>query len=211
MRVFLLILALGLVACVPPTPQAIYAPYLEPHRWMYATRTSGPGRDEYRDHILVESEPLSDHRTLLKIHIAPNQNDPRVGARQRYVLDWSSTPPRLESLETQGGAASFEPGFLLPNFQNAQGQTVARYARGHGFLAGRSLSLTWKYAPIARELVATPAGFFFASGVDLEFRSNLRITDATMRLEFGAGIGLVRAEWRTVYATRTVFTLESFR
>lgn len=178
---------------------------------MYATRTSGPGREEYQDHVLIESEPLSDRRTLLKIHIAPNENDPRVGARQRYVLDFNSIPPRLASLETEGGAASFEPGFLLPDFQPARGRAVASYASGHGFLAGRKLGLSWKYAPIARELVFTSAGFFFAPGVDLEFHTALKITDATMRLVFGAGVGLVRAEWRTVYATHTVFTLESFK
>jgi hypothetical protein len=210
-RVFLLILALGLVACVPPTPQAIYAPYLEPHRWMYATRTSGPGRDEYRDHILVESEPLLDHRSLVKIHIAPNPNDPRVGARQKYVLDLSQMPPRLESLETEGGAARFDPGFLLPALEAAEGRAVARYAADHGFLKGRVMNLSWKYAPIAGSLVSTPAGNFFVSGVDMEFRTSLKLTNANMRLEFAGGVGLVYAEWKTIYGTSTVFTLESFQ
>ena len=204
-------IALGLAACAAPTPESVYTPYAGAHRWMYATQTSGPGREDYRDHILVESEPLSDRRTLLKIHIAPNPNDPRVGARQKYVLDLSSTPPRLESLETEGGAARFDPGFLLPALEAARGQATAHYAADRGFLKGRNLNLSWKYAPIPRELMVTPAGWFFASGVDLEFHTALKITDATMRLSFASGVGLVRAEWRTVYATRTVFTLESFQ
>lgn len=178
---------------------------------MYATQTSGPGRDDYRDHVLVESEPLSDRRALLNIHIAPNPDNPLVGARQQYVLNFSSLPPKLESLRTEGGAARFDPGFVLPALEAAQGQATAHYAADHGFLRGRDLNLTWKYAPIPRALMFTPAGMFFASGVDLEFHTALKITDATMRFGFAPGVGLVRAEWRTVYATRTVFTLESFR
>jgi hypothetical protein len=210
-RAFLPILGLVLVACAPPTPQAIYAPYLQAHQWMYATRTTGPGRDEYRDHILVESQPLVNGRSLFKIHIAPNPNDPRVGARQKYVLDLSSTPPRLESLETEGGTAKFDPGFLLPALEAAQGKSVARYAADHGFLKGRAMNLSWKYAPIAAGLVSTPAGNFFASGVDMEFRTSLKLTDANMRLEFAGGVGLVYAEWKTNYGTSTSFTLESFK
>jgi hypothetical protein len=202
---------LALAACAPPTPQAIYAPYLESHRWMYATRTTGPGREEYRDHILVESQPLSNRRSLFKIHIAPNPNDPRVGARQKYVLDLSKTPPRLESLETEGGTARFDPGFFLPALEVAEGKAVAQYAADHGFLRGRAMNLSWKYAPFAGGLVSTPAGNFFVSGVDMEFRTSLKLTDANMRLEFAAGAGLVYAEWKTNYGTSTSFTLESFK
>jgi hypothetical protein len=207
----LLFVLLLLTACATPTPslEALYAPLHEAHAWSYHVKREGLGAT-YEDSITLETQPQPDGSSLLKVHLLPNTNDPKVGARHTYRLDFSSLPPKIQSLETEAGKGRFEPGLPFPNFRESRGKGSARYASGRGQLAGRAFQVNWHYAPIAGETTQTPLGAIPTVRTDLELRSSYHLTDCNLRLEFAPKYGLVRAEWATIYGTRTVFTLESF-
>jgi hypothetical protein len=199
-----------LTACSPvPSLEALYAPLREAHTWSYHVKREGLGAT-YEDSISLETQPQADGSSLLKVHLLPNANDAKVGARHTYRLDFSSLPPKLTALKTEAGQGRFEPGLPFPDFLESRGQGAARYANGRGDLAGRAFKVNWHYAPIAAEVTQTPLGAIPTVRTDLELRSSYKITDCNLRLEFAPKYGLVRAEWATIYGTRTVFTLESF-
>jgi hypothetical protein len=202
--VLLLPVLLLLAACAPaPSLEALYAPLREAHTWSYHVKRQGLGAT-FEDSIKLETQPQKDGSSLLKVHLLPSSNDPKVGARHTYRLDFSSLPPKLIALKTEAGQGKFEPGLPFPDFLESRGQGAARYANGRGDLAGRAFQLNWRYAPIAAEVRQTPLGAIPT------VRSSYKITDSNLRLEFAPKYGLVRAEWNTIYGTRTVFTLESF-
>jgi hypothetical protein len=208
--IFLLPVLWLLAACAPtPSLEVLYAPLREAHTWSYHVKREGLGAT-YEDRITLETQPQADGSSLLKVHLLPDANDPKVGARHTYRLDFSSLPPKLQSLETEAGKGRFEPGLPFPDFLEARGAGAARYASGRGLLAGREFQVNWRYAPIAADVVQTPLGAISTVRTDLELRSSYRLTDCNLRLEFAPKYGLVRAEWTTIYGTRTVFTLESF-
>ena len=212
MRPFLPILPVLflLAACAPaPSLEALYAPLRGAHTWSYHVKRTGLGAT-FEDSISLETQPQADGSSLLNVHLLPNSNDPKVGARHTYRLDFSSLPPKLIALKTEAGRGTFEPGLPFPNFLELRGQGSARYASGRGQLAGRSFQVNWHYAPIAGETTQTPLGAIPTVRTDLELRSSYHLTDCNLRLEFAPEYGLVRAEWNTIYGTRTVFTLESF-
>ena len=210
MRPFLPVLLL-LAACAPaPSLEALYAPLREAHAWSYHVKRTGLGAT-FEDSISLETQPQPDGSSLLKVHLLPNSNDPKVGARHTYRLDFSSLPPKLIALKTEAGRGIFEPGLPFPNFLELRGKASARYAGGRGQLAGQSFQVNWHYAPIVGETTQTPLGAIPTVRTDLELRSTYRLTDCNLRLEFAPKYGLVRAEWKTIYGTRTVFTLESFK
>jgi hypothetical protein len=200
---------MGLLGCVPPSPQNLYAPYLKAHRWVYTTDTRSP-KTVYKSTLEVKAVPQGRQKSLIRVHISPDPKEPGVGARQSYLLDFSSLPPRLELLITEGGQARLEPGFPLPGFSTERGQLSAQYASGRGYLAGQRHTVNWSYTPRQDHILETPAGLFSTRRVDLEFRTSLKLTDAFVRLDFAPGIGIVRAEWNTGYEYTTVFTLKSF-
>ena len=205
------ILAVLLAGCNQgrPSPEAVYAPYRESHRWVYTVERTGLGAT-YRDRITLETQPQTNGTTVLRVHLLPDATDPKVGARQQYLLDWRQSPPSLRSLRTEGGRATLEPGFPLPALGPSSGEGKAAYEGGFGFLKNRSFRFSWKYEPQASQRVQTALGDLHAARTDLEFRTSYRITNANMRLDFAPTYGLVRAEWKTIYGTTTVFTLASF-
>jgi hypothetical protein len=204
------VIFLLLASCAPaPSLEALYAPLREAHAWSYHVKRTGLGAT-YEDRITLETQPQADGSSLLKVHLLPNTKDPKVGARHVYRLDFSSLPPKLIALKTEAGMGSFEPGLPFPNFLELRGQGSARYASGRGQLAGREFQVNWHYAPIAGETTQTALGTIATVRTDLELRSSYHLTDCNLRLEFAPKYGLVRAEWNTIYGTRTVFTLESF-
>ena len=210
MRLFLPVLVL-LAACAPaPSLEALYGPLREAHTWSYHVKRTGLGAT-YEDRISLETQPQPDGSSLLKVHLLPNANDPKVGARHTYRLDFSSLPPKLIALKTEAGLGKFEPGLPFPDFLESRGRGRATYELGRGDLAGRTFQVNWHYAPISGETTQTPLGAIQTIRTDLELRSSYKITDSNLRLEFAPKYGLVRAEWNTIYGTRTVFTLESFK
>ena len=198
-----------LTACAAPSLEVLYAPLREAHTWSYHVKREGLGAT-YEDSIRLETQPQPDGSSLLKVHLLPNANDPKVGARHTYRLDFSSLPPKLQALETEAGKGRFEPGLPFPDFLESRGAGSARYAIGRGQLAGQSFQVNWHYAPIAADTAQTALGTIPTVRTDLELRSSYHLTDCNLRLEFAPKYGLVRAEWATIYGTRTVFTLESF-
>jgi hypothetical protein len=208
-RLFLPILLLFSACAHVPSLEALYAPLREAHTWSYHVKREGLGAT-YEDRITLETQPQADGSSLLKVHLLPNAKDPKVGARHTYRLDFSSLPPKIQDLETEAGRGRFEPGLPFPDFFESRGQGTAAYASGRGQLAGRAFKVNWHYAPIAAEVTQTPLGAIPTVRTDLELRSSYKITDCNLRLEFAPKYGLVRAEWATIYGTRTVFTLESF-
>jgi hypothetical protein len=205
------VIFLLLASCAPaPSLEMLYAPLREAHAWSYHVKRKGLGAT-YEDSITLESLPQSDGSSLLKVHLLPNANDPKVGARHTYRLDFSSLPPKLIALKTEAGQGIFEPGLPFPNFLELRGKGSARYASGRGQLAGRKFQINWHYAPITSEVTQTALGAISTVRTDLELRSSYHLTDCNLRLEFAPKYGLVRAEWNTIYGTRTVFTLESFK
>lgn len=205
-----LVLLVLLAACAPaPSLEVLYAPLREAHIWSYHVKREGLGAT-YEDSITLETQPQVDGSSLLKVHLLPNAKEPKVGARHTYRLDFSSLPPKLIALKTEAGQGKFEPGLPFPDFLEARGAGAARYASGRGQLAGREFQVNWHYSPIAGETTQTPLGAIATVRTDLELRSSYHLTDCNVRLEFAPKYGLVRAEWNTIYGTRTVFTLESF-
>ena len=199
-----------LTACTPtPSLETLYAPLREAHTWSYHVKREGLGAT-YEDRITLETQPQADGSSLLNVHLLPNAKDPNVGARHTYRLDFSSLPPKLIALKTEAGRGTFEPGLPFPNFLESKGAGAARYASGRGQFAGREFQVNWHYAPIAADTAQTPLGAIPTVRTDLELRSSYHLTDCNLRLEFAPKYGLVRAEWATIYGTRTVFTLESF-
>jgi hypothetical protein len=199
-----------LTACAPPPSlETLYAPLREAHAWSYHVKREGLGAT-FEDSISLETQPQPDGSSLLNVHLLPNAKDPKVGARHVYRLDFSSLPPKLIALKTEAGTGTFKPGLPFPNFLELRGKGSARYASGRGQLAGREFQVNWHYAPIAGETTQTPLGAIPTIRTDLELRSSYHLTDCNLRLEFAPKYGLVRAEWNTIYGTRTVFTLESF-
>ena len=198
-----------LTSCAAPSLEALYAPLREAHAWSYHVKREGLGAT-YEDSITLETQPQPDGTSLLKVHLLPNSKDPKVGARHVYRLDFSRLPPKLIALKTEAGRGTFEPGLPFPDFLESRGKGAAKYAIGRGQLAGRAFQVNWHYAPIAADTVQTVLGVISTVRTDLELRSSYRLTDCNLRLEFAPKYGLVRAEWKTIYGTRTVFTLESF-
>ena len=200
-----------LVACAPQRAplEVLYAPYREAHRWEYRVERTGLGAT-YQDRITLETQPQANGTTIVNVHLLPNDQDPKVGARQQYTLDLRQMPPSLRALHTEGGQASLEPGFPWPAVQNSAGQGTATYATGFGFLRGRQITYSWKYEIQPNDRVNTDLGPLDVTRTDLEFRTNYQITNANMRLDFAPRYGLVRAEWKTIYGTTTVFTLQRF-
>jgi hypothetical protein len=199
-----------LTACAPaPSLETLYAPLREAHTWSYHVKREGLGAT-YEDSITLETQPQPDGSSLLKVHLLPNSNDPKVGARHTYRLDFSSLPPKLIALKTEAGLGKFDPGLPFPDFLESRGAGAARYASGRGQFAGREFQVNWHYAPIAADTAQTALGTISTVRTDLELRSSYHLTDCNLRLEFAPKYGLVRAEWATIYGTRTVFTLESF-
>ena len=199
-----------LTSCAAPSLEALYAPLREAHIWSYHVKRTGLGAT-FEDSITLETQPQPDGSSVLNVHLLPNSNDPKVGARHHYRLDFSSLPPKLIALKTEAGRGTFEPGLPFPNFLELRGEGSARYASGRGHLAGREFHVYWHYAPIAADTAQTALGAIPTVRTDLELRSTYHLTDCNLRLEFAPKYGLVRAEWATIYGTRTVFTLESFK
>jgi hypothetical protein len=196
----LLLLILALSSCVPSL-QSLYQPFFERHEWVYRVERTGLNAS-YTDIIRVSSEPVNPRETLLRVHVFPNDNDPRVGARHTYRLVWSDATPRITRLSTQAGDGTLEPGLPLPDFSASSGNGTARYASGGGLYAGQGFTYSWRYTP-------DPAPG--SRRADLELRSSLRLTDSNIRLEFAPGVGVKSAEWKTIYGVTVRFTLESFK
>jgi hypothetical protein len=196
-RVLLLILC---VTGCAPSLESVYQPYFETHEWVYNVQRSGLNA-QYQNIIRVSSQPRSDH-SLIRVHIFPDDSDASVGARHTYRLERSGAIPRLVALTTQAGVGSLEPGLPLPDFQTSSGDGKASYAAGSGLYAGQSFSYSWRYTPDPNP---------FSRRADLELRSSLKLTDSNIRLSFKPGLGIERAEWKTVYGVSVTFTLESFK
>ena len=121
MRPFLTVLLL-LAACAPaPSLEALYAPLREAHAWSYHVKRTGLGAT-FEDSISLETQPQPDGSSLLNVHLLPNANDPKVGARHTYRLDFSSLPPKLIALKTEAGRGTFEPGLPFPDFLESRGK-----------------------------------------------------------------------------------------
>jgi hypothetical protein len=198
-RAFLVWVLVLLSSCAPSL-EGLYQPYREAHEWVYTAERSGLNA-AYRNIIRVSSEPHADH-SLIRVHIFPDDADASIGARHTYRLEWNGTIPQLTRLNTQAGNGTLEPGLPLPDFRASSGDGEARYANGNGLYAGQSFSYSWRYTPDPNP---------FSRRADLELRSSLKLTDSNIRLEFQPGVGIQRAEWKTVYGVAVTFTLESFK
>ncbi len=194
----LLVVLLG--GCAPSL-ESVYQPFFQAHQWVYRVERTGLNAS-YKDIIRVQSEPVNAHESLIRVHVFPDDRDPRVGARHTYRLRWTGATPRITALTTQAGNGTLEPGLPLPDFNASSGEGTARYAVGGGLYAGQGFTYSWRYTP-------DPA--LGSRRADLELRSSLRLTDSNIRLEFAPGIGVKAAEWKTIYSVTVKFELESFK
>lgn len=200
LRALWLCLALLLSGCAPSL-ESVYKPFFEAHEWVFSAERTGLN-SAYKNIIRVSSEPVSRTESLLRVHVFPDDLDPKVGARHTYKLIWTGTAPRLVALTTQAGAGQLEPGLPLPDFAASSGSGQATYAPKSGLYGGQRFAYSWRY---------TPDPTLGSRRADLELRSSLKLTDSNIRLEFAPGVGLKSAEWKTIYGVSVVFKLESFR
>lgn len=187
-------------SCAPPL-ESVYKPFFEPHEWVFSAERTGLN-SAYKNIIRVSSEPVSSTESLLSVHVFPDDNDPKVGARQTYKLIWTDATPRLVALTTQAGIGSLEPGLPLPDFKTSSGSGNATYAPRSGLYGGQRFAYSWRY---------TPDPTLGSRRADLELRSSLKLTDSNIRLEFAPRVGIRSAEWKTIYGVSVVFKLESFK
>ena len=199
-RVSWLCLALLLSGC-SPSLESIYKPFFETHEWVFSAERTGLN-SAYKNIIRVNSEPVSRTESLLRVHVFPDDNDPKVGARHTYKLIWAGAAPRLVALTTQAGIGKLEPGLPLPDFSASSGSGNATYAAKSGLYGGQRFAYSWRYIP-------DPA--LGSRRADLELRSSLKLTDSNIRLEFAPGVGISSAECKTIYGVSVQFKLESFK
>jgi hypothetical protein len=184
-----------------PSLESVYKPFFETHEWVFSAERTGLG-SAYKNVIRISSQPVSANESLLRVHVFPDDTDPRVGARHTYKLIWTEAAPRLVALTTQAGIGTLEPGLPLPDFGNSSGSGQASYAPNSGLYGGQRFTYSWRY---------TPDPSLGSRRADLELRSSLKLTDSNIRLEFASGVGVKSAEWKTVYGVSVVFKLESFK
>ena len=195
-----LCLALLLSSCAPSL-ESVYRPFFEKHEWVFSAERTGLN-SAYKNIIRIVSQPLSRTESLLRVHVFPDDSDPRVGARQTYRLVWTTGAPRLTALTTQAGIGTLQPGLPLPDFAASSGSGSATYAPKSGLYGGQRFAYSWRY---------TPDPSLGSRRADLELRSSLKLTDSNIRLEFAPGVGIQSAEWKTIYGVSVVFKLESFK
>lgn len=196
----LIVLTVLLSSCAPSL-ESVYEPFFEKHEWVYSAERTGLN-SVYKDIIRVSSEPVSRTESLLRVHVFPDDSDPRVGARHTYKLIWTDAAPRIEALITQAGIGRLDPGLPLPDFRSSSGSGSASYAPKSGLYGGQRFTYSWRYAP-------DPS--LGSRRADLELRSSLKLTDSNIRLEFAPNVGIKSAEWKTIYGVSVVFKLESFK
>ena len=184
-----------------PSLESIYQPFFETHEWVFSAERTGLN-SAYKNIIRIVSQPVSRTESLLRVHVFPDDNDPKVGARHTYKLIWTGTAPHLIALTTQAGIGSLEPGLPLPDFAASSGSGSATYAPRSGLYGGQRFAYSWRY---------TPDPSLGSRRADLELRSSLKLTDSNIRLEFAPGVGIQSAEWKTIYGVSVVFKLESFK
>ena len=200
LRASWLCLALLLSGCAPSL-DSVYKPFFEPHDWVFSAERTGLN-SAYKNVIRVSSEPISRTESLLRVHVFPDDVDPKIGARHTYKLIWTEATPRLVALTTQAGAGQLTPGLPLPDFSASSGSGSASYAPKSGLYGGQRFTYSWRYTP------DTSLG---SRRADLALRSSLKLTDSNIRLEFAPGVGISSAEWKTIYGVSVVFKLESFK
>lgn len=198
-RVCLLIVLL--FSSCAPSLESVYKPFFETHEWVFSAQRTGLN-SVYKNIIRVSSVPVSRTESLLRVHVFPDDNNPRVGARHTYKLIWTDATPRLVALTTQAGAGRLEPGLPLPDFKTSSGSGSASYAANSGVYGGQRFTYSWRY---------TPDPSIGSRRADLELRSSLKMTDSNIRLEFAPGVGIRSAEWKTIYGVSVAFKLESFK
>ncbi len=184
-----------------PSLESVYKPFFEKHEWVFSAERTGLN-SAYKNIIRVSSQPVSRTESLLRVHVFPDDNDPKVGARHTYKLIWTDATPRIKALTTQAGVGTLEPGLPLPDFGSSSGTGNASYAPKSGLYGGQRFTYSWRYTP-------DPA--LGSRRADLELRSSLKLTDSNIRLEFAPGVGIKSAEWKTIYGVSVVFKLESFK
>lgn len=195
-----MLIVLLLSGCAPSL-ESVYKPFFERHEWVFSAERTGLN-SAYKNIIRISSEPTSATESLLRVHVFPDDNDPKVGARHTYRLVWTGTAPRLVTLTTQAGIGTLEPGLPLPDFSASSGSGSASYAPKSGLYGGQRFTYSWRY---------TPDQSLGSRRADLALRSSLKLTDSNIRLEFAPRVGLKSAEWKTIYGVSVVFKLESFK
>ena len=88
---------LALSSCAPSL-ESVYRPLFEPHEWVFSAERTGLN-SAYKNIIRVVSQPVSRTESLLRVHVFPDDSDPKVGARQTYKLVWKDATPRLTNAE----------------------------------------------------------------------------------------------------------------
>jgi hypothetical protein len=194
-------MVLLLCSSCAPSLENVYQPFFEKHEWVFSAERTGLN-SAYKNIIRVSSQPITPTESLLRVHVFPDDNDPRVGARHTYKLIWTDAAPRLIALTTQAGIGQLEPGLPLPDFQASSGTGTASYAPKSGLYGGQRFTYSWRYLP-------DPS--LGSRRADLELRSSLKLTASNIRLEFAPIVGIKSAEWKTVYGVSVVFKLESFK